>query len=124
MSQTAPQGSLALRLVIHFSSLGTHKKKTSLPILCFSGLKLADDVLILREHISGIDLSRSTNDGLIKWLNATVNVLCTFSAILGGGYWRSRSREPSISLIFTLKAYPPVVVFTRVAVCFFSPLLA
>ena len=45
-----------------------------------------DDVLsILYEQIPGFDQSRGTDDKLTKWLNPTVNVLCTFSGVIGGG---------------------------------------
>ena len=40
---------------------------------------------ILYEQIPGFDQSRDTDVKLTKWLNPTVNVLCTFSAVIGGG---------------------------------------
>ena len=40
---------------------------------------------ILYEQIPGFDQSRGTDDKLTKWLNPTVNVLCTFSEVIGGG---------------------------------------
>jgi hypothetical protein len=40
---------------------------------------------ILYEQIPGFDQSRDTDAKLTKWLNPTVNVLCTFSGVIGGG---------------------------------------
>ena len=40
---------------------------------------------ILYQQIPGFDQSRGTDDKLTKWLNPTVNVLCTFSGIIGVG---------------------------------------
>jgi hypothetical protein len=72
------------------SALEAYKKKTgkdltSDPLLrrletCHS----PDDILdILQEHISGFDQFHSSSDGLTKWLNPTVNVLYSCSAIIG-----------------------------------------
>ena len=38
----------------------------------------------LYKQIPGFDQSRGTDDNLTKWLNPTVNVLCTFSGVIGG----------------------------------------
>ena len=40
---------------------------------------------ILYEQIPGFDRSCGTDEKLTKWLNPTVNVLCTFSGVIGGG---------------------------------------
>ena len=40
---------------------------------------------ILYEQIPGFDQSCGTDNKLTKWLNPTVNVLCTFSGVIGGG---------------------------------------
>jgi len=40
---------------------------------------------VLYEQIPGFDQSRDSDDKLIKWLNPTVNVLYTFSGVIGGG---------------------------------------
>ena len=40
---------------------------------------------ILYQQIPGFDQSHSTDDALTRWLNPTVNVLCTFSEVIGGG---------------------------------------
>jgi hypothetical protein len=40
---------------------------------------------VLYEQIPGFDQSRDTDDNLTKWLNPTVNVICTFSGVVGGG---------------------------------------
>jgi hypothetical protein len=45
-----------------------------------------DDILLtLREQISAFGQSRGINDGLTRWLNPTVNALCSLSAILNAG---------------------------------------
>ena len=38
----------------------------------------------LYEQIPGLDQSCGADDNLTKWLNPTVNVLCTFSGVIGG----------------------------------------
>ena len=48
---------------------------------------------ILYEQIPGFDQSRDTDDRLTKWLNPTVNVLCTFSGVLGGGVGVASPKE-------------------------------
>ena len=40
---------------------------------------------ILYEQIPGFDQSRASDDKLSRWLNPTINVLCTFSGVIGGG---------------------------------------
>ena len=40
---------------------------------------------ILYQQIPGFDQSCGTNDKLTKWLDPTVNILCTFSGVIGGG---------------------------------------
>jgi len=40
---------------------------------------------ILYEQIPGFDQSCGTDHKLTKWLNPTVNVLCTVSGVIGGG---------------------------------------
>ena len=45
-----------------------------------------DTVLrLLYEQIPGFDQSHGADDKLTKWLNPTVNVLYTFSGVIGGG---------------------------------------
>ena len=73
-------------------AIEAYKKKTkkdlrSHPLLhALQNCDSPDAVLsILYEQIPGFDHSRGTNDQLIKWLNPTVNVLCTFSGVIGGG---------------------------------------
>jgi len=48
---------------------------------------------ILYEQIPGFDQSRGTDDKLTKWLNPTVNVLCTFSGVIGGGIGLASPKE-------------------------------
>jgi hypothetical protein len=65
----------------------TGKDITSDPLLrrletCHS----PDDVLvILQGLIFGSENSRNYNNRLEKWLNSTVNVLCSLSVTVGGG---------------------------------------
>jgi hypothetical protein len=40
---------------------------------------------VLYEQIPGFDQSCGTDDKVAKWLNPTVNVLCTFSGVVAGG---------------------------------------
>jgi hypothetical protein len=42
-------------------------------------------VAILQQQVQGLDQSRSANERWTKWLDPTVNVLYTFSDILGAG---------------------------------------
>jgi hypothetical protein len=91
MSRTpSPANSHSNYRCILDSALEAYKKKTgkdltSDPLLrrletCHS----PDDILIiLREHISEFDHPHNSSDGLTKCLNPTVNVLYTFSSIIG-----------------------------------------
>jgi len=38
---------------------------------------------VLRQQVQGLNRFRSSDDRLTKWLDPTVNVLCSFSATLG-----------------------------------------
>ena len=48
---------------------------------------------VLYEQIPGFDQSRGTDHKLTKWLNPTVNVLCTFSGVIGGGISLASPKE-------------------------------
>ena len=74
------------------NAIEAYKKKTkkdlrSHPLLDkLQNCNSPDAVLsILYEQIPGFDQSRATDDKLTRWLNPTVNVLCTFSGVIGGG---------------------------------------
>jgi hypothetical protein len=56
------------------------------PLLCrLETCDSPDDILVLlRQQIPGIHQSRSSDDGLTRWLNPTVNVINSFSAAVGG----------------------------------------
>ena len=43
-------------------------------------------LVVLQEQVQGLDPSRSTDARWIKWLDPTVNVLYTFSSVLGSGF--------------------------------------
>jgi hypothetical protein len=42
-------------------------------------------LVVLQEQVQGLDPSRSTDERWTKWLDPTVNVLYTFSSVLGSG---------------------------------------
>ena len=74
------------------NAIEAYKKKTkknlrSHPLLAkIQACDSPDAVLnVFREKIPGFDQSQSTDYGLTKWLNPTVNVLFKFSVFLGGG---------------------------------------
>jgi hypothetical protein len=91
MSQTpSPAKSYSNYRSIFDSALEAYKKKTgkdltSDPLLRrLETCQSPDDILvILREHISGSDHPHNNSDGLKKFLNPTVNVLYTFSTVMG-----------------------------------------
>jgi hypothetical protein len=73
------------------SAIKAYKKKTkkdlhSHPLL--DKLQNCDSpdaiISILYEQIPGFDQTCGTDDKLTKWLNPTINVLCTFSGVIGG----------------------------------------
>jgi len=74
------------------NAIEAYKKKTkkdlrSHPLLDkLQNCDSPDAVLsILYQQIPEFDQSCATDDNLTKWLNPTVNVLCTFSGVIGGG---------------------------------------
>ena len=91
MSQTPSPANLHSNYQSIFdSALEAYKKRTgkdltSDPLLRrLETCRSPDDILvILREHISGSDRPHNSSDGLTKCLNSTVNVLYTFSTIIG-----------------------------------------
>ena len=91
MSQTlSPTNSPSNYQPIFDSALEAYKNKTgkdltSDPLLCrLESCQTPDDILvILRERVSGFDHHSSSSDGLKKFLNPAVNVLYTFSTIIG-----------------------------------------
>ncbi len=92
MSQTPPTATSHSNYQSIFdSALEAYKKKTgkdltSDPLLRrVETCRSPEDILvILREHTPGFDHSHSSSDSRqIKWLDPTVNVLYTFSAIIG-----------------------------------------
>jgi len=93
MSQTpSPANSHSSYRSIFDSALESYKKKTGKDLISdplFRRLETChspDDILvILREHISGFDHPHNSSDGLSTCLNTTVNVLYSFSAIIGAG---------------------------------------
>ena len=56
---------------------------------------------VLQQQLQELDRFQSTNDRLTKWLDPTINVLCSLSDALGEGVGLVRSR-PRICDICTL----------------------
>jgi hypothetical protein len=82
------------------NAIEAYKKKTkndlrSHPLLAkLQNCDSPDAILnILRGQIPGFDQSLSADDRFTKWLNPTVNVLYTFSAVIGGGISLASFRE-------------------------------
>ena len=88
------------------NAIKAYKKKTkqdlrSHPLLTkLQDCDSPDAVLkLLYQQIPGFDQSSGTDTKMTKWLKPTVNVLCTFSGVIGGGIslaspnyiWTSRS---------------------------------
>ena len=78
---------------------------------------------VLYEQIPRFDQSRDTDDNLTKWLNPAVNVLCTFSGVVGGSIglaspkkFQGKSRSGSDILIGIQVSQPAAVIFTGIGV--------
>ena len=54
---------------------------------------------VLYEQIPGFDQSRDTDNNLTKWLNPTVNVLCTFSGVVGGGIGLASPKKLRVKVV-------------------------
>ena len=91
MSQIPPSAASRLNYQAIFdSALEAYKKKTGKDLTSdplFHKLEICHSpdaiLVILREHIFGFDHPHHSSDGLTKCLNPTVNVLYTFSTIIG-----------------------------------------
>src|SRR5579863_5697004 len=88
------------------NAIEAYKKKTkkdlrSHPLLDkLQNCDSPDAVLsILYGQIPGFDRSRGTDDTVTKWLNPTVNVLCTFSGVIGGGIGLASTKELVIKVV-------------------------
>jgi hypothetical protein len=88
------------------NAIEAYKKKTnkdlrSHPLLAKLQTCDSPDAILslLREQIPGFDQSRSTDDRFTKWLNPTVNVLYTFSGVIGGGISLASFRESKVNSI-------------------------
>ena len=89
------------------SAIQAYKKKTkkdlrSHPLLDkLQACDSPDAVLsILYQQIPGFDQSCATDDKLTKWLNPTVNVLCTFSGVIGGGVGLASPKELRVKVVW------------------------
>ena len=100
------------------NAIEAYKKKTKKDLRCHPLLdKLQnchspDAVLkVLYEQIPDFDQSRGADDKLTKWLSPTVNVLCTFSGVIGGSIGLASPRGLRVKfipdLIFDLLAGIP-----------------
>ena len=59
-----------------------------------------DGVLnILYQQIPGFDQSCGTDDALTKWLDPTVNILCTFSGVIGGGIGLASPEDLRVNVV-------------------------
>ena len=92
------------------NAIEAYKKKTkkdlrSHPLLDkLQSCDSPDAVLnILYEQIPGFDRSCGTDEKLIKWLNPTVNILCTFSGVIGGGIGLASPKELRVKVVPDLK---------------------
>jgi len=88
------------------NAIEAYKKKTkkdlrSHPLLDkLQNCDSPDAVLsILYDQIPGFDKSRGTDDKLTKWMNPTVNVLCTFSGVIGGGIGLASPKELRVKVV-------------------------
>jgi hypothetical protein len=77
---------------------------------------------ILYQQIPGFDRSCGTDEELTKWLNPTINVLYTFSGVIGGGIGLVGPKEirvevvPDLNLIGIQVFRPAAVIFTGIGV--------
>ena len=55
---------------------------------------------VLYEQTPGFNQSRGPNDKLTKWLNPTVNVLCTFSGVIGGGVSLASPKKLRVKVVW------------------------
>jgi hypothetical protein len=74
------------------NALEAYKKKTKQDLRShpmFTKLEACDSpdavLAVFREQIPALNHSRGTDDRLTKWLDPTVNLLYTFSDVIGGG---------------------------------------
>ena len=87
--------------LIFDSALDAYKKRTkqdltSHPLLpALQACNSPEAVLaVLREQVPSFSRSQNADDGLIKWLVPTVNVLFEFSAALGEGVGLVNTQNP------------------------------
>ena len=99
------------------NAIEAYKKKTKKDLLSHPLLEKLqncgspDAVLrLLFEQIPGFDQSRGTDDKLTKWLNPTVNVLYTFSGVIGGGIGMVSPEE------FRVKVVPDLMFHWRTGI--------
>ena len=94
MSQTPPTTSSSssnFQLMIN-NALNKYKQRTKKDLRehpLAAQLQSCDSpsaiLVVLQQQVQGLDPSRSTDERWTKWLDPTVNVLYTFSSVLGSG---------------------------------------
>jgi hypothetical protein len=91
------------------NAIEAYKKKTkkdlrSHPLLDkLQNCDSPDAVLnMLYEQIPGFDQSSGTDDKFTKWLNPTVNVLYTFSGVVGGGIGLASPKGLRVEIVLDL----------------------
>ncbi len=63
---------------------------------------------VLQDQVHQFEQARSGEERLRRWLNPTINVLCTFSATLGAvSFVRTDGPVGDITLILIQQVYPP-----------------
>ena len=79
------------QLIFH-NALKAYEKRTKKDLLAHplaAQLQNCDSpssiLLVLQQQVQKLNRSQRNHDRLIKWLDPTVNVLCTFSATVGEG---------------------------------------
>ncbi|KAN0127965.1 hypothetical protein V8E53_014219 [Lactarius tabidus] len=94
---------------IFYAALKTYEKKTKKDLLAhplaaqLQACKSPGDILaVLQDKVNELDQSRSADERLSQWLNPTINVLYSFSAMIGAG----------VGLVFS----PGSVIFSGIGV--------
>ena len=124
MSQTPSPANSHYRYIFD-NALEAYKQKTgkdltSDPLLHrLETCRSPDEILvILREHVSGLDHPHNSNNRLTNCLNSTVNVLYTFSTIIGASPGLvSPVNLGFAGLIYLFQPFPPAAaIFTGIGI--------
>ena len=93
MSQTASTSKTSTRFQVIFdAAVKSYQKQTKKDLIAHplaSQLQSCEStdaiIAVLQDLVHKFDQAHSGDEGLIKWLNPTVNVLFAFSASISGG---------------------------------------